>query len=469
MKKRLISLILIVMMVLTSCSNLNIAVKGNSGKNNSGKIQFWYYTRDGNNHIIHNYVKTIKEFCDNNNIEMEIFHYNEADISKEDYILKRNLSVVTGNAIIFDEISNMLDIANQHADYTKLDNYDALFSVYKDKFCIPITFQTAVPYISNDIMKYYGIDLSQRKVLTYSEYLDIKQEMKEKGARFKYNSREYNELLAYYLNSNDLLLVNEESKVINEDDVFRDALKKSVLGICNDIVLYGNINLYPNMKSGGMDDIADYIEIVKAEHIYDMESDLVLWGDHNFVSGSTSTRDLLNVHIANSTFIFNPYFIASVMPALYIYKNITNDKVYDVANYIISETSYSILFESGNTRFMPILNTDMTKKQIYANDDWTLNNEFKVDDEIRGVINDTYKVLLKDEEKAREIADYLYYDKNYSIVIRTFVDDLIFDIAKMLSGEDLSLKRFDSENAEINKMIDDKINEFVSNFKILYK
>lgn len=43
--------------------------------------------------------------------------------------------------------------------------------------------------------------------------------MKEKGARFFYNTREYNELFAYYLNTNGLLLLDEKSEFLEIIDV----------------------------------------------------------------------------------------------------------------------------------------------------------------------------------------------------------------------------------------------------------
>ncbi len=41
-------------------------------------------------------------------------------------------------------------------------------------------------------------------------------------------------------------------------------------------------------------------------------------------------------------------------------------------------------------------------------------------------------------------------------------------MARELSGGSLSLEKFDPESKEINKMLDDKIKEFVKNFYVLY-
>jgi hypothetical protein len=468
MKRKLIAFILIMMMILSSCSKQNNESQANASNNDNDKIQLWYYNRYGYENIIETYVNSIIKFCEDNDIPLEVSKFNGDTISIEDYILKRNIAASAGNMIILDEVQDLDDVASQHADYTKLDNYKNLFDVYKDRFCIPLMFQTVAQCIDNSIMKHYNIDTTVNKIITYSEYLEIKQEMKEKGARFDYNTRDYNELLAYYLNTNGLLLVDEKSESLANADEFKESLKKSITGICNDIILYNNYKLNKNIRSKSMNDVLEFRDFANSENIYDITSQLVFWGSFKYISGTTYTSDLFNFNIPNSTFLFNPIHSSRRYPYLYIYKKITNDKIYDVANYIISESSYYALSEKAGTRFMPILNTDITKQQIYANDDWKLKDDFKIDDEKRSIINTTYEMLFKSEEKSKEIASYLFYNEKYSNAIKTFVDDTVFDIARKLSGEELSLERFDPKNQEISKFIDNKINEFITNLKILY-
>ena len=52
-----------------------------------------------------------------------------------------------------------------------------------------------------------------------------------------------------------------------------------------------------------------------------------------------------------------------------------------------------------------------------------------------------------------------------------FVDEIVFEIAKKLSGESLSLSSFNPNNQEINKLVDDKIDDIFNyyNKQILYK
>ncbi len=235
------------------------------------------------------------------------------------------------------------------------------------------------------------------------------------------------------------------------------------------MLVYNSYNLNKNIRTRIINDTYEFMDLSNSENIYDKTSGLIFMGNFKYVSGTTFSGDLFNYSIPNSTFLFNPVHNSRRYPCLYLYNKITNDKIYDVANYMISESSFSVLSEMGAARFMPIINTDLTRQQIFVNDDWKLNDDFKIDDEKRSVINDTFKILFKNEEKSKEIASYLFYNEKYINKIKTFVDDTIFDIAKKLSGEELSLEKFDPNNQEMNKFIDDKINEFITNFKVLYK
>jgi hypothetical protein len=54
----------------------------------------------------------------------------------------------------------------------------------------------------------------------------------------------------------------------------------------------------------------------------------------------------------------------------------------------------------------------------------------------------------------------------YQNLIKFFIINALDNIAYELSGDELSLKKFDSKNEDINKTLDKKINEFVLNFSI---
>ncbi len=468
MKKKLIVIVLIMMMFLSSCSKSQSEIQDTSLLNSNDKIQIFYYKYKDENEFMAMYLENLKKYCFDNNIPLDINKFDEANVSREEYIEKRNAAAEAGNLIILDRVQDILDISNQHADYTKLENYDKLFSVYKDRFCIPISLFTYVNYIGLDLMNHYGIDIPDKSVITYADYLLIKQAMKEKGAKFVYNSREYNEMLEYHLNSSGLLMVNAETELINNDDSFKKALKQSILGICNDMILHSSSDLNVDIRARNKDDIIKYYETAKFEKLCDSNSGLTLAAGLKSVNGVTHVANLFSINLSNAIFYFNPY-ITDAFPIFFMHEKITNGKIYDVANYILGDSGYTDLYNLVNTRSLPSFATEKTKELMKATDDCKLKDSLNITDERRTVINCVYEMLLIDDVKAKEISEYIYYDERYSSAIRVFVDEVVFDIAKKLSGDNLSLASFDPNNQEINKLVDDKIDEFITNFKDINK
>lgn len=468
MKRKLIVFILILMMVFTSCSKPKSDAQDASLQNSNDKIQIWYYNYTDDSNFIGVYLENLQKYCFDNSIPLEINKFDEGTISKEEYLEKRNAAAESGNLIILDREQDIQDISNQHADYTKLENYNNLFSGYKNRFFIPLSIFTTANYIVYDLIRYYGIDIPDEPVITYAEYLAIKQEMKEKGAKFEYNSREYNEMLEYHLNSNGLLMVNVETEILKNDDSFKKNLKKSIYDLCNDMILHSSSDLNPNIRAREKDDIVEYIETAKFEKIYDNNSELTLAASIKSINSITHVANLFRLDLSNIIFYFNPYQIDGI-PNFFMHEKITNAKIYDVANYLLGDAGYSDLYKMVNTRLMPTYGTDKIKELIKATDDWQLKESFNATDDRKAVINSAYEMLFKNEEKSREIADYLYYNERYSSAIRVFVDKAVFDIARKLSGEELSLKNFDPNNQEMSKFVDEKIDEFVTNFKKLNK
>ncbi len=465
MKRKLsvnILLTLIMFTVLTSC---------NKEKSDKDIIQLWYYSFEKEEDFSDKIAEEVKIYCEEENIPLKIFRYDKKVMSYQDYIFKRNLAAASGNFIIIDDARNLINISKDHADYTKLVNYDNLFSIHKGRFCVPIGINYWVVAINNDAMEYYGIDTSNKRVITYSEYLDIKQEMKEKGAKFILNTRERYEMIDYCLNLNSLLFVDKESIEIKNTEKFTKLLKKSILSICDNTILYYDGLLYTdksNVYRNGED-----------IHVFDKKSKLTL--SEGEMTPNIITRYLFsNIEdIFNKTLVLNPRLLL-YSPCLYIDEKITNDKIYDVANFIISDLSYSMLIRDNLTPFtsqVPTFDTVNIREILQVNDDWEyiIKLDEKMEKESTSIINEIYKVIIKDELTSKELADnyYLnpyYYtgDDNYMIMIRDFVEDTIIDLARELSGGSLSLENFDPKNVEIIKIIDDKIKEFVEHFNIIY-
>lgn len=480
MRKRLIAIILIAMIVV-SFMILSSCVKGdneekeasNSTKTNTDKIQIWYYnSEDSFSSVFASRIaSSAEQYCRINNIPLEVVVYDENTISYEDYVLKRNLALASGNMIVIEAARDMQDIAKQHADYTKIENYNNLLSIYKDRFCIPLgIIYFAADNINNKVMDYYGINTYANPVITYCDYLEIKQEMKEKGARFTLNSKELVELVDYYLYANGLLYINYDSEILQSESKMKELLRKSVVDLCNDIILYNNGKLETENESQE--------SLKRSLCIYDENSNLILWDEGYVRNGfydvdgleTISSRDKLDVY--NTTFMINPDFGNG--PCFYMYKKITNDKIYDLANNIVSESTYLMInYRRGAAPVFNIQGMDKTKEELSIDDNWEFvakEEHDKVPKRFKMIINSTYELLAKNEEKSRKLADAYLSNWDYALKIKSLVEEIVTEIAHKLSnntaGEDLSIEKFDYENEEIKKIIDDKINEFVINFLI---
>ncbi len=461
--KIFIVIMIILLILLTSCN------KGNSDNN---VIQLWYYNFEKEENASERLATKIEIYCEKENIPLKIFKYDKNIMSYQDYAFKRNVAAASGNLITIDDARNLISISEDHADYIKLANYDNLFNIYKDRFCIPIGINYWVISTNNDAMEHYGIDTSKNRVITYSEYLDRKQIMKEKGARFALNNRDRYEMIDYCLNSNGLLFVDKNNSDIKSADKFSKMIKKTIFDICENIKLYSEGTL--STDKGYVQSFAqDY-------HIYDKMSNLNL-SDAEEMTPIIITRYLFKEveDIYNKTLVIHPRLMI-YSPSLYVSNKVTNDKVYDVASFIISFSNYSMLIHENltpKTALTPTLDTAETREMLQVNENWeyVIRANEPIEIEESCVINEIYSLIIKDENTSKELADYYfsnpYYntnDDNYRIAIRDFIEDTIIDMARELSGGNLSLEKFDPESEEINKNLYKKIKEFVKNFYLLY-
>ena len=461
MLKRIIVIILILMLVFLSTSCINKANDENA------TIQIWSYdfeNASAYSDAITAILSNAKIFCDKNGIPLDIIRYNEKDISQDDYILKRNAAAANGNLIIIEDANYINDLAKQHADYTKLDNYNKLLDVYKDRFCIPLGVGHLVKYKYNDAINYYNIS-TDKPLITYDEYLEIKQQMKEKGANFKLNYWEFQQLVDYFLIKNNLKYINEDSEILKDNNNFEKSLKNAIIELCDDFKLYNNNILNADIRYTDSNNSSfnknDYT-------IYDKNSDLTLCdfpGSYLLTYYSSyATSD----SILDRTFVMDPD--AFISPCFFMYKKITNDKIYDLANYIVSENSYmSVVGVKGYYFYSPVFNEKKTKEIFELNDNWQYEGTYKtrteqggsdVEKKMYALYNEIYEMLVRNDEKSNLLASYYFTNKEYSNKIYDFIADIIIE---------LSNRDYDYKNEETNKMIDNKIDEFITNFNVHYK
>lgn len=446
-------MIVVLLMTLASCTKKN---------DDTAEIQLWYYDYGIYNQYsasIEKLIPAIKHFCERNNIPLNIVKFDKETLSYDDYILKRNLVAANGNMIIIEDIRYLWDLAEYHADYTKLENYNKLIDEYKVGFCIPLGVHNSVIVLNRKILDYYGIKLD-KSIITYDEYLKIKQEMKENGAKFYANYYEFSEKLNYYKNKYGLMYINNESKIFNNKDKFKTALKSAIVETCDDFIKYNDgdkFNPYAQEKR------KDY-------NINDENSELDIYQLTNYLS-LTSYYQLES----NYDFIFNNSDNILVgtefpleSPCFYMYNKISNKRIYEIANFIVSESSYSIISDSLHI-YSPVFDVERAWNVLDFDENLKYKGQYKKLAETQGVekyinlsnlIDEIPEILIKNKETRKFLADYFFVNRDYVNVITKFMGETVLK---------LSENNFDYKSKEINEELDKDINEFINNFSILYK
>lgn len=462
-------LIIIFLITFTACNkkNINDIAKNNSSSSND-KIQLWY-NFDYNPYeaeLTYAIIENAKNFCDLNNIPLEIVKYNSEILSYEDYAFKRNLAAESGNMIVIDSISYLSDLAKHHADYAKIKVYDSLLNPYKDRFCIPIGRSLKASFIDNAILDFYNIDTPERPAITYPEYLEIKQKLKINGARFQTKKGDFYETIRYYLYINGLLYVDKNNETLKDNIKLKEAIKKSIYRMCEDIILYNDASLNEFEKINRVPS--------KGFEMYDSNSNLHLKEFQNcdsikvtLISPKWFKYLSSNENPSTKTFIID-YFGASDLsilrtPGIFIHKKITNDKIFDLTNFLLEQSSY-IYGKNKDIASAPLFYTNKVLNELKLNKNFEYIGEDASEEEKR-IINAIYDIFAKDAVKSKEIADAYFTDNVIVQSIETLIYDTINEIAKKLSEDSsdssLSLENFNSADEEINILIDKKIDEFI--------
>ncbi len=462
MKKILVNIFLMMIlmmsfMTLSSCSPKN---------NEKDTIQIWRYDYDNTNAGIYSdaldsIAFKLKTYCITNNIPVEVVRYGEKTLSYEDYLLKRNAAMARGNMIVLDDARSLHDIALQHADYSKLGNYNKLMDQYKDRFCIPVGVGYRAIAMNSEVMKHYSINLD-KNLINYDDYLKIMQQMKEEGARFKLNYRTFSDTIQYYMIKNGIRYIDEYSDIIKNKEVFKAEIKKTAIEAYEDLKLYN-------------DNISDIYNILEDDsdpyyYIYDKTSNLTLLdgykGDH--LLGVYSDISRLQDDIMNSTLVLD-IGVTFKSPCAYLYKKVTNDKIYDVFNQILEIDYYKVVNPTySRGAFFTATDTEEIREFLEVDENWEHKGILKAlvkentgkDIVILNTVNDVYKILVKDKAEAKSIADAFFSNDEYYYKIRSVIIQLV---------NRLSTGNLDYNKKEDGEIIDKVIDDFILNFNIHYK
>ncbi|SHJ86455.1 hypothetical protein SAMN02745248_01149 [Hathewaya proteolytica DSM 3090] len=328
MKKKIIAVMVLLVYVLT------IVGCGKSDINNSkDKVQIWSYKDEietGKSEYTLELISKARNYCNNNNIPYEMCSYSSKDMSKNDYVLKRNLSISKGNSICIGDMMEMEQCPKQHADYSKIPNYSNINESFKGFRYIPLDINLKIRLINRELLDIYNLKYNN-EFINDSEYYEIILSLIEEGASLSIEE-DFSDLGIVdifpeeYLKT--LIRCSEPSYTdIGKKNYDKESYKKLYKGI---IIKF--INKYKNQIKN---------KVVWAD-----------WDTRNIKDGKTG-KNFDEYEMVNFTDIWNTnnhitldidfekyvpsYNIRSSKYCIYMSEKVTNNKAYDLVNYLISE------------------------------------------------------------------------------------------------------------------------------------
>lgn len=448
MKKYLILFMIAAMMILVSCHKAEP----------DDTVRIWMYEYSyfyGDTHLKQLIESEIKNYAKDNNIKVEFNKYSEEELKAEDYILKRNIAVVDGNAdiVIGDIYSNMIQISKYAGDYTKLNNYKNIFENYKGKYCIPIGSYMNTIILDKQVIKSYGIECD--KYITMEQYYEIKQTMKENGAQIRYDRIEDMQLFNYYINKNNLAMIKNDDKY----DIDRDLAMKTIKEISKDLQEHYIADMDFEKREEQIYSTGDYNQI-----IFDEASGCPLAQRGEFYPLKfMSFTGKYELPFEDYSIVLRNEIEEEGMdrvPCVFINKNTKKDNSYKIADFLISDKFQTKIYKNTLV-YSTIIDTPEIKEQIGYDKDWNYKFDFKeakkFDQELDEInVNNMIKAVQKSYEifKNTDTNKLFNVPREYNNAVREF---LVREVYKIIDNPSY-------DEAEFNKNAD----EFLTNFNVQY-
>ncbi len=354
-------------------------------KNEINTVEIWWYEYENEqayNSIISNIVNVIVYNSNAKGISTKEVKYSYKDIPYSDYVFKRNIALSTKNAFTIDDSKSLYSLQKYHDDYNKIENYtkDNYFDIFKGKYCVPMGVYSECVLVNKDIFDYYDIDVSSNKLYIYSEFLDLRQRLKEEGARFRLSKQEYYYTIDYYIDKNKL----NSADLLNPHDMaeeeYRQLLKKTILEIYNDFNSYYNEKFNYDMLMGNNDEVS--VEMNDNE-IYDTTSKQVLMSTYAIFPFNTVDYNKASSDFSNKipVLIDNYYARCKLKtPCIFIYRRNHDENVYKIASELLTDAYYNIMsppnnYGGNNIYYLPALRSPIITKKLGVDDNF-INNTY---------------------------------------------------------------------------------------------
>lgn len=424
MRKIVFFLLIIVTLTISSCKS----------KIDTDVVKIWWYKQpDGYN--AYNYtvqiaLEEIKAYARNNNMKIEVTKFYEDILSYDDYILKRNAAVESGDVdILFDTVSNLHSLRNKNGDYTKINTYKNIFDSFKGYYCLPLCYYTSAKVMNNEVLKLYNINCD--KVITMDEYYEIKHMLRNYGAKFEFNAMEVVELVDRYYRKNNVAVIEEDGKYT----VNKDSVKQTIYDIYRDIT--DNYN-HENIENNSINKVYENNSgiIFSSKSLYGISSCDIFDFRRELLEELTDYVVAVNDRLQ--------YEVRETLPCVFIADTSKNDAFMLVSRLFTSEFQIN-LREKKNIYAMPVAGTTEVRESYGLDSNWKC---------IRNIESYT----PKDAEQLYDMKDMAYENVLNGDNSYFFMNSKIENSVINFVYEEVSLLLDDSESFDdINKRIEDLI------------
>ncbi len=437
--KKTILFIVCFTFLLISCSNESY----NMDKKKS-QINLWCYKNadigiyDMTTEFL---IEEMKNYAIANAIDLNITTYSSEELSYEDYAFKQNAAIATGEAdIIIDHVWNLYSIKQYGGDYSKLDTYENIFEGFRDGYCIPVGIDMRAEAINNDVLKHFGVEADS--VITFEEYYELKEKLKQAGAEFAATLEEKYELCDYYINKNQLKIISDNNKYIVDkkllkttiDELYDEYIKSKdeIVNIEEDIIFEKNTGY---IFKNSVPHSPRFSLLTGIERCYELN----FGGINHNIGDKEDSYDCTMVIQKNYVYQYSA-------PCIMINKNTKNEEVYEVANILFSSDVQKKLYDRN---YGVVTDTEKTRQVVGVDKNWKCIRENVNFNQLYDMKEKGYSILKN------SVQSKFFEPIDFEIMLKNFILDEIN-------------KKIEEPNTYDDSMFEKNAEDFLINLNIKY-
>ncbi len=246
--------------------------------------------------------------------------------------------------------------------------------------------------LDKQVLRSYGIECDE--YISMDEYYEIKQEMKKKGAKFRYDCIEDMQLFNYYLDKNKLEMIKNDGKY----SIDRNLAMRTIEEISKDIQEHYNVDMDFEKREEQIYSTGDGYQIIFDEAL----------GRALSQRGDSYPLKFFTLIGYSKDSPFEDYAIViknetedcmGRVPCVFINKNTKKDNAYEIADFLISD-EFQINMYKKTLAYSTIIDTPEIKEKIGYDGDWNykagieeakqLNQEFN-ENKVNNTIDAVHK------------------------------------------------------------------------------